>query len=265
MHERERHSTILQAVKDRPVVTIEELVALTESSEATVRRDITALHAQNRLRRVRGGAEALNQPHLAGTPFTVNATKHMAQKRAIAQAAVALCQDGEPIIINGGTTTFQMVHHLSHRIMPVFTNSFPIAEHLLKHSKNVVTLPGGTIYREQNIILSPFENDMTQNFSAKRMFTSTQAISPFGIMESDPLLILAEQKLLSQAEELIVLADSSKFKQHSSLVLCKLARISMIITDDGIDEREAAIVTDAGVKLSIVSVNADQKESAMSA
>ena len=265
MHEKERHSAILRAVKDRPVVTIEELVSLTESSEATVRRDITALHAQNRLRRVRGGAEAINQPHLAGTPFAINATKNIVQKRAIAKAAVDLCQDGEPIIVNGGTTTFQMVHYLSHRIMPVFTNSFPIAEHLLKHSKNVVTLPGGTIYREQNIILSPFENDMTQNFSAKRMFTSTQAISPFGIMESDPLLILAEHKLLSQTEELIVLADSSKFKQHSSLVLCKLARVSMIITDDGIDEREAAIITDAGVKLNIVSLSAGENESALSA
>ncbi len=265
MHEKERHNTILRAVKDRPVVTVDELVTLTDSSEATVRRDISALHAQNRLRRVRGGAEALNQPHLAGMPFAINATKNITQKRAIAKAAVELCKDGEPIIINGGTTTFQMVHHLNQRIMPVFTNSFPIAEHLLKHSKNVVTLPGGTIYREQNIILSPFENDMTQNFSAKRMFTSTQAISPFGVMESDPLLILAEQKLLSQTEELIVLADSSKFKQHSSLVLCKLARVSMFITDDAISEREAAIIRDAGVKLKIVNINDDKQESARSA
>ena len=265
MHEKERHSAILQAIKERPVVTIEELVSLTESSQATVRRDVTALHAQNRLRRVRGGAEAINQPHLAGTTFTVNATKNNTAKRAIAKAAVELCKDGEPIIINGGTTTYEMVHYLSQHIMPVFTNSFPIAEYLLKHSKNVVTLPGGTIYREQNIILSPFENDMTQNFAAKRMFSSTQAISPFGIMESDPLLILAEQKLLSQAEELILLADSSKFRQHSSLVLCKLARISMIITDSGISDREAAIVRDAGITLNIVEVSINQNESSLSA
>lgn len=265
MHELERHSAILEAVKERPVVTIEELVSLTEASEATVRRDITALHAQNRLRRVRGGAEANNQPHLAGTTFTVNSTKNIAAKRAIANAAVELCKDGEPIIMNGGTTTFQMVHHMVHRIMPVFTNSFPIAEYLLKHSQNIVTLPGGTIYREQNIILSPFENDVTQNFSAKRMFTSTQAISPFGIMESDPLLILAEQKLLNQAEELIVLADSSKFRMHSSLLLCKLARITMVITDSGIEPREAAFIQDAGIKLNIVDLGIGANESTLSA
>ncbi|MBG1232527.1 DeoR/GlpR family DNA-binding transcription regulator [Aestuariivirga litoralis] len=255
MHEKERHSAILQAVKERPVVTLEELVALTDSSEATVRRDITALDAQNQLRRIRGGCTAMNQTaHLAGTPFSVNATKHVAQKRAIARAAADLCRDGEPIIINGGTTTSQMVQFLTARVMPVFTNSLPIAEHLLKHSKNHVTLPGGTIYREQNIILSPFENDMTQNFSARRMFTSAQGIGPFGVMESDPLLILAEQKLLAQADELIVLADSSKFRQHSSLVLCKLSRVNVVITDSGIEDREAQVLREAGVMLMIVDV-----------
>ena len=265
MHERERHSAILQAVRERPIVTIEELVTLTDSSEATVRRDITYLDAQNQLRRVRGGAEAINQPHLAGTPFAINAMKNIVQKRAIAKAAVDLCKDGDPIIINGGTTTFQMVHFMAGRIMPVFTNSFPIAEHLLKHSNNVVSMPGGTIYREQNIILSPFDNDMSQNFTAKRMFMSGQGIGPFGVMESDPLLILAEQKLLSQAEELIILADSSKFKQHSSLVLCKLQRVSMVITDSGIEEREANLLREAGVKLSIVGPEATVQVSSLSA
>ncbi|MGL4488191.1 MAG: DeoR/GlpR family DNA-binding transcription regulator, partial [Rhizobiaceae bacterium] len=208
---------------------------------------------------------AINQPHLAGTPFSINANKNIAAKRAIAKAAVELCNDNEPVIINGGTTTYQMAHYMVHRIMPVFTNSFPIAEYLLKNSKNVVTMPGGTIYREQNIILSPFENDMTQNFSAKRMFTSSQAISPFGIMESDPLLILAEQKLLSQAEELIVLADSSKFKAYSSLVLCKLSRVSMIITDSDVEEREADLVRAAGVNLKIVDIGKKESQSTLSA
>lgn len=263
MHEKERHTAILQAVKERPVATIEELVALTDSSQATVRRDITYLHAQNQLRRVRGGAEAINQPHLSGTPFAVNATKNIAQKRAIAKAAVDLCKDGEPIIINGGTTTYQMVHFMGARVMPVFTNSFPIAEYLLKHSNTLVTIAGGTIYREQNIILSPFDNDMTQNFTAKRMFTSAQGVGPFGLMESDPLLILAEQRLLAQAEELVVLADSSKFRQHSSLVLCKLARVTMVITDSGIQERDANTLREAGIKLNIVSLETGQNVSSL--
>ena len=94
MHEKERHRIILSAVQDRPVVTVQELVALTDSSEATIRRDIAQLHVQKKLRRVRGGAESIHPPQfvgLAGRPFSVNETINIAQKRAIAQKAGNAC------------------------------------------------------------------------------------------------------------------------------------------------------------------------------
>lgn len=252
MHEKERHRIILSAVQERPVATVSELVTLTGSSEATIRRDIAQLHMGKRLRRVRGGAEALTPtgfPGLAGRPFSVNQSINIAQKQAIAREAVALCQDGEPIIINGGTTTFQMVHPLATRQLQVLTNSFPIAEHLLKHSKNTVLVPGGAIYREQNIILSPFESDMTRNFYARRMFMGAHGLGPLGLMEADPLLIQAEEKLIGQADELVVLVDSSKFDNRSPLVLCPLRRIDVVVTDDGISDAAAAMLEAAEIRL----------------
>ncbi|MFW2541352.1 DeoR/GlpR family DNA-binding transcription regulator [Primorskyibacter sp. 2E107] len=252
MHEKERHRIILSAVQDRPVVTVVDLCNLTGVSEATIRRDIAQLHMQKKLRRVRGGAEAITPPQfapLAGRPFSVNETMKTREKQAIARAAVDLCEDGEPIIINGGTTTFQMVHPLASRRLQVFTNSFPIAEHLLKHSKNTIMLSGGAIYREQNIILSPFDNDVTRNFYARRMFMGAQGLGPIGLMEADPLLIQAEQKLIGQADELVVLVDSSKFENRSSLVLCPLEKIDVVITDDKISDRAAAMLEAADVKL----------------
>ena len=209
------------------------------------------------------GAEALNPPqvsNLIGRPFNVNATLNAHKKRAIAKLAVDMCVDGEPIIINGGTTTFQMVHFLSAKRLPVFTNSFPIAEHLLKHSKNTVTLPGGTIYREQNIVLSPFENDVSRNFYARRMFMGAQGLGPMGLMESDPLLIQAEHKLVDQAEELVVLVDSSKFDQRSSLILCGLKRIATVITDDGVGEADIKMLENAGVAVKIAILPTSRKE-----
>ena len=267
MHENDRHRVILSAVQDRSVVTVADLCVLTGASEATVRRDINTLDSKGELRRVRGGAEALMTTSfvgLAGRPFSYNETINIAEKQAIAKAAVEMCSDGEPIIINGGTTTFQMVHPLATMQMQVFTNSFPIAEHLLKNSRNTVLLSGGVIYREQNVILSPFDNDVTRNFYAKRMFMSAQGIGPLGLMEQDPLLIQAETKLIGQAEELVVLADSSKFANRSSRILCPLNQISTIITDDGIDDRSAAMIEAADVKLIVAKTNTAQKEGAAS-
>ena len=265
MHEKERHTIILSAVEDRPVVTVVELCNLTGASEATIRRDIATLDQDQQLRRVRGGAEALSPPQfvgLAGRPFSVNETMRIEEKQAIAAAAVDLCKDGDAIIINGGTTTFQMVHPLAGRRMQVFTNSFPIAEHLLKHSKNTVMLSGGTIYREQNIILSPFDNDVTRNFCARRMFMGAQGLGPLGLMEADPLLIQAEQKLIGQADELVVLADSTKFEQRSSLVLCPLSQITTVITDDQISDKAASMLEAAEVKLIVTQTGGSQKAAA---
>jgi len=264
MHERERHHIILSAIQERPVVTVIELCELTGASEATVRRDISTLHMQKKLRRVRGGAEAITPPQfvgLAGRPFAVNQTININQKQAIAQAAVDLCEDGEPIIINGGTTTFQMVHPLASRRMQVFTNSFPIAEHLLHNSKNTVMLSGGTIYREQNIILSPFDNDVTRNFYARRMFMGAKGVGPIGVMEGDPLIIQAEQKLIDQADELVLLVDSQKFKERSSLVLCPLSRVSTVITDEGISDSAREMIENAGVTLVVAKPGTTQKQS----
>ncbi len=266
MHESERHRLILSAVQDRPMVTVTDLVTLTGVSEATIRRDIATLHVQKRLRRVRGGAESIAPPQfvgLAGRPFSVNEAIRIAEKRAIARAAVDLCTDGDAIIINGGTTTFQMVHPLSAKRLQVFTNSFPIAEHLLKHSKNTVLLPGGAIYREQNIILSPFDDDGSRHFYGRRMFMGCQGLGALGLMEGDPLLAQAEQKLIGQADELVVLADSTKFARRSSLLLCPLARISTVITDDGITDRDATMLDAADIRLIVVSVGAGEQRTSV--
>jgi DeoR family ulaG and ulaABCDEF operon transcriptional repressor len=257
MHERERHRIILSAVQEKSVVTIQDISELTEASEATIRRDIAALHVQGKIRRVRGGAEAMHPPqlgNLAARPFRVSEAVNIDKKRAIARQAVDLCEPGDAIIINGGTTTFQMVHFMAAHRLQVMTNSFAIAEHLVKHSKNSVTVPGGAIYREQSLILSPFDNDTIRNFYARRMFIGAQGIGPLGVMESDALVIQSEQKLMHQADELIVMVDSSKFHRRSSLILCSLDRVSTIITDDGISQEAVRMIEDAGVSLVVSSV-----------
>ena len=262
MHETERHRVILAAVQSRPVATVGELVDITGTSEATIRRDIAALHVAGRLRRVRGGAEAVNPPEqngLLGRPFAVNETINMAAKRAIARAAAELCKDGEPIIINGGTTTYQMVHHLTARRLSVFTNSFAIAEFLIHHSRNSVVIPGGTIYREQNIILSPFGGVVASHFYARKLFIGCQGIGRNGLMEADPMLVQSELGLIGQADEVIVLADSSKFANRSSLILCGLDRIATVITDDGIRDEDRQMLEVAGVELIVAEAQSDRQ------
>ena len=256
MHERERWQMILEAVRTRPVVTVRELVAATGVSPATLRRDLAKLDETGQIRRVHGGVEAIAQPApplLATRAFDVSQTLHTGRKRAIAKAAAGLCRDGESIIINAGTTTFQMVDFLKDRRLQILTNSLPIATALVASSANRIVLPGGEIYREQGIILSPFDQDAIQHYSAARMFMSCYAVSPLGIIEGDPLIARAEAKLLSRAEQLVVLADSSKFEQRGSMAVCPLSRVHTLITDDAAPSSALDAVRQAGVKVMIVS------------
>ena len=145
-------------------VTISYLVELLDASEATIRRDVNSLHAEDKLRKVRGGAESLHPPTstgLAGRPFAISQSINAKAKKGIALAAAALCKEGESIIIGGGSTAFMMAEHIKHLQLDVMTNSFMIADFLLKEGKCSVTVPSGKIYREQNLILSPYPEDGT--------------------------------------------------------------------------------------------------------
>jgi DeoR family ulaG and ulaABCDEF operon transcriptional repressor len=253
--ERERHRIILNLVEDRSVVSVTELVELLSASEATIRRDIGAMADRGELRRVRGGAEALrprHQAHLAAVHFATEERVCFAEKRAIARAAVAMIEEGESIVISGGSTTYRMVEFLADRKLDILTNSFPIASELMLRSRNRITIPGGTIYAQQGMVLSPFPEDVTQHFCGQTLFIGCYGLNRFGLMETDPLVVQAELKLLRCAERVVVMADSRKLRQRSATVVTTLAQIAIVITDSGATPDELERLQAAGVQTVVV-------------
>lgn len=176
------------------------------------------------------------------------------RRGAIARATAELCEDGESIIINAGTTTFQMAEYLRHRRLLILTNGFPMASELIAPGRNRIVLPGGEIYREQGIVLPPFDQDAIQYDTASRMFMSCYSISPFGIIEGDPPIARAAAKLLCRADKHIVMADSSKLEQRGSMAVRPLSRVHTLITDDAAPTSALDPVRQAGVNVVIVGV-----------
>jgi DeoR family ulaG and ulaABCDEF operon transcriptional repressor len=259
MHERERYSVILDLIRERSVATLRQLMERTGASAATTRRDLQKLAQAGHVRRVHGGVEAASaerRPRLATHAFEVASTQNIGRKRAIAREAALLCEDHESIIINAGSTTFEMAEALRRRRLQILTNSFPIAQALID-SENRIMLPGGEIYREQGIILSPFDADSIQHYSATKMFMGAYSIGPMGVIEGDPLIARAEAKLMARAEKLVLLVDSSKFATRGSLVVCGLGDIDTLITDDAAPPEMLDIVRGAGVEVRVVRTTAD--------
>src|SRR5437763_14754735 len=177
-------------LKQQQLVRIADVCRATGASEASVRRDFARLAELGSATRVRGGLEPMpgaqmvssDAPALATRSFEISKTLNIAAKRAIARAAVALCSEGDAIIINGGTTTFEMGEFLRERRLKVLTNSYPLAETLIHDSNCRVALTGGEVYRDQKLIVSTFEEDAIQHYSASHMFMSAISIELFGLI-----------------------------------------------------------------------------------
>ena len=105
-------------------------------------------------------------------------------------------------------------------------------------------------------MLSPFPNDGVSHFWGRKFLTGCFGVNRFGVMEADPLIVQAQARLIERAEEIIVLADASKLRQQSSMIVTSLDRVSTLVTDDGARPQELELFEAAGVKVIVVNVAA---------
>ena len=255
MHAAEREAAIFQLLGDSGFVSFRELERRLDASPATIRRDLERLAGEGKVVRVHGGAklpsELANSGSLTGVPFHQNINLNRGAKEAIGKAAAELCHPGEGIIIDGGSTTLQMCPHLDGLGLQVLTNSLHIVSALLAQATTRITVPGGAVFREQNIILSAAGDDLMPRFHAPRLFMGAAAVGPQGIMQADIVLVAAERRFIERAEQVILLVDSSKFEGSSGHVVCGLDEIDIVVTDSTMSRVHRNMLTEAGVRVVI--------------
>jgi DeoR family transcriptional regulator, ulaG and ulaABCDEF operon transcriptional repressor len=256
MHASERESLILAVMSRTGFISYRDLEMRLTVSPATIRRDLARLEDIGKISRVHGGAKLISGAgpagpgaHLFGTPFDTSITRNLVQKKAIGKAAAALCEAGEGVMIDGGTTTLQMCPHLEDLNLQVLTNSLHIVNALLPQVGTQILIPSGTLFREQNIILAPAGEESMPRFHAPKLFMGAAAVGPQGVMQADIILVAAERRLIDRAEQVILLVDSSKFAESSGAIVCGLDEVDVLITDCGIDTHFAKRVEAAGVRL----------------
>ena len=254
MHATERRKAIIDLLERRGFIAFRDLEKIVEGSPATLRRDLERMAADGYLERVHGGARLSSQKgdegqRLRGAPFNENISRNRAQKEAIGKAAAQLCAPGEGVMIDGGSTTLQMCDHLNGLNLQVLTNSLHIVQALVEQPGTRILVPGGAVFREQNIILSPIGEDNMPRFYAPKLFMGAASVGAGGVMQPDPVLVASDRRLIERAEELILLVDSSKFSGYSGHVVCALEEIDTVVTDEGISDAHARTLEAAGVRL----------------
>jgi len=272
MHLQDRWKLIIEELNPKQVTSVEELTERFRVSPATIRRDLNELHELGHLLRVRGGAMRIDIKPYSGkldgverrpdslkgqSAFPDSVVTNAAAKHAIARTALEYLSPGLSLIIDGGTTTYMMASLMPNEGYHVLTTSIPILQCLLDRSRVKVTLPGGDLFRDQRIILNPYDDGILQHFAAARMFIGAQALTKNGLMQTDTLLVQSERRLMERASEVIVLADSSKINAPASLSVCPLSEIDVLITDENIEAMAVDWLSAQDIKVHIAKLTSE--------
>jgi DeoR family galactitol utilization operon repressor len=245
----ERKKEVLRILSEDWSTSISEISSRLSVSKVTIRNDLDALAEEGFIVRTRGGAlPAFHQTIL-------NRQKSMpTEKVRIAKAAAELVKDGDHIMIVAGTTTALIARYLfGKRDLHIVTNSTLLLPYARVNPTLHVTLVGGWFRPSAEAMVGPIAIRELEQFHVRIAFLGTDGFSPEGGITAN-LLEVAEvvRKVAAQAEQRVLVADSSKFGRAGFAHISPLNSVTSLITDDKIDPNAAKLLEKAGISVTIV-------------
>jgi DeoR/GlpR family transcriptional regulator of sugar metabolism len=177
-----------------------------------------------------------------------------AEKRAIGRAIGQLIDDGETVLLDGGTTTLEVARAIVGRPIQVVTNSLPIAQLVASSQTTDLILVGGYIYPRTAVAMGPIATATLEGIRAHRVVLGAGGITFEGVFNSNSVLVDTQRQMMRCGLEVVVAADHSKFGRQSLSRLCSLGDLHLIVTDSNLSEAGRAMLEDAGVPFEVVPV-----------
>lgn len=235
----ERREQITELLSRRPSVTVAELTGLFQVSQETIRKDLEYLERQGVLRRVHGGALSVKKMQTCAS-LPERLELHRENKMEISRAAMKYVKEGESIALDTGSTACELALMLvrSFQKLTVVTASLPVFQILSEQPEFRVILAGGFYYPGEKCFCGSLTLDLIRQIHVSVFFLMPSAVSlDFGISEHVGELIEVQRELIKNADQVIVLADSSKFETCAGLKVCDLNPGFVYLTDSGLDEK----------------------------
>mgnify|MGYP002611984196 CR=1 FL=1 len=225
----ERYTAILNLVNQKQAITVPELTAALGASEATIRRDLNALHRQGRLHKVHGGATAIKQSFIADEPdIPTKSSLHVEEKEAIARYAAAQIQDDDVVFLDAGTTTLRMLNYLPACKATFVTNGITLASRMVAMGLKAFIV-GGQLKPGTEAVIGGQAAATLSAYNFTKAFLGTNGVSiKQGYTTPDPEEALVKGKAMEQAYMSYVLADASKFGIITAMTFAPLHKACII-------------------------------------
>ncbi|MDD4890819.1 MAG: DeoR/GlpR family DNA-binding transcription regulator [Phycisphaerae bacterium] len=202
-----------------------------EVSPATVRRDLEMLEQSGAVRRTHGGAVHLGTS--SDGPDDISGG-HWLEKVAIARAVAAMIPAGETLMINGGSTCFQVARVLHGRRLNLVTNSVPIAALLSADQGAELTLIGGYVYPRIGVAVGDMALRQVEALHAARFVTSCAGVKNGSAFEPNQMMVDIGLGMMKSCDQVILAVDHWKLDTRAVVELCALSDIDVIVTDAGV-------------------------------
>ena len=153
----------------------------------------------------------------------------------------------DTVLLDGGTTTLEVARALVGRPVQIVTNSLPIAQLVTARGETDLILIGGYVYPRTGVAMGPLAIATMQGLRVRLVMMGAGGIVAEGIYNSNSLLVDTERTMMACGQEVVVVADHSKFGQLSLAKLCGLDEVSRIIVDGGLDDEYRAMLDQRGI------------------
>ncbi|HFT0375537.1 TPA: DeoR/GlpR family DNA-binding transcription regulator [Enterobacter mori] len=244
----QRKQLILEKLEAEGQVQSTALSVHFSVSEDTIRRDLRELAAEGRLQRVHGGALPASS---AVVPFAERKTVKMDAKKNVARKGAQLISAGQVVIIDGGTTTAELITFLPPDLqITVVTHSPSIALGLVEHPLIDVILIGGRLYKHSIVTVGAAAIEGIGNIHADLFFMGVTGIHPdAGLTTGDFEEACIKRAFSGKAAETIVLASPEKINTASSFAIGDVSLANTMVVEDGTDRAWINAITEKGVTI----------------
>ena len=247
-----RRMAILALLEKTGQVNINELSKSLGVSSVTIRNDLEQLEKKKMLLRARGGAMKFSQPYVGHDyPLSDKQKKHLLEKQEIGKRGAALIEEGNTIILDSGSTTFELAKNLAKfEKITVITNAINIAKYLSRHKNINVIVPGGILRRNSLSLVGMLAEKGFKDYFCDILFIGVDGFDiDHGISTPNNEEAQLNRMMIDISRRVVVVADSSKFQRRAFAFIAGMENIHTIITDRGISEANKNKLEGMGIEV----------------
>lgn len=247
-----RKKAICELVNAQGSVSVQALCDRFRVSPSTIRNDLRDLEDLHLLQRTHGGAVSVRSA--VYEPDTrQKSTQSIDEKNRIARAALKHIQPGDAILLDSGTTTYQLANLLGgFDRLTVVTYDLQIAAWLESNSNVSIIMAGGTVRRNFHCTVGQTTVDELSSYHFDKLFLAANSVDTDGLYTPTPEMAAIKSRLIQSSEHVILLADSGKLGRSSFVRFGVPENIERLITDRKADSRIVLALREKGLQVELV-------------